>query len=125
MVNKVTLVGRLTADAHKRVTRGGTELAHLEVETRERWRTESGNLHEHVEHHEVTVWSRPGQRIDAQIQLLVRGTLVYIEGRIQTAHRRLADGTEIDVKRIMMTRIRVLDANLSERERDEFSRVKL
>lgn len=107
MVNKAIL-GYLTSDTRKRVTRSGTELAHLIVETRESWRTEDGARHDHVEHHEVTIWSWTHQPIDAQIHPLTRGTPVYVQGRIQTAYRRDEVGNEIEVKRIMSTKVRIM-----------------
>ena len=110
MVNRVTLIGFLTSDARKRVTRDGTELAHVEVQTRQSLKTDDGARHDHVEHHEVTVWSQRAQLIGAQIRSLIRGCLVFVEGRIQSAHRRVSDGTEIDVKRIMASRIRIISS---------------
>ena len=122
MLNRVTLIGKLTKDAQKRVTRNGTELAHLDLETRETWRTEEGSLNEHIEQHEITVWSQANQAIDARIRGLVRGTYLYVEGRIQTAHQQMPDGSEVPLRRIIANRIRIMPLNEDNRETYGYSR---
>ncbi len=59
MVNRVILVGRLTADPDLRATPGGTHIAQLRLATNEfGGREEDGSRREHTEFHSLVVFGR-------------------------------------------------------------------
>ncbi|MBI2025062.1 MAG: single-stranded DNA-binding protein [Candidatus Harrisonbacteria bacterium] len=80
-LNKVFLLGRLTADPQLRSTAGGQQVATFAVATNRVWTDKNGQKQEAAEFHNVVVW---GRQAEVASKFLNRGGLVMIEGRIQT-----------------------------------------
>lgn len=80
-LNRVIIIGRLTADPESRTTTGGQEVVSLRVATNRTWNNQAGQKQEQVEFHNVTLWGRLAQIAN---QYLKKGGLVMIEGRLQT-----------------------------------------
>lgn len=91
-VNKVILLGRLGQDPDVRSTASGTSVANLNVATNELGpKDQSGNRQEQAEWHRVTVWGRTAEIAQ---QYLNKGSLVYLEGRLQTRKWQDKDGND-------------------------------
>lgn len=80
-VNKVILIGRLGKDPELRYTPSGTPVAGFTVATSEQWTTKEGEKQEKTEWHRVEAWKRLGEICG---EYLRKGSMVYIEGRLQT-----------------------------------------
>jgi single-strand DNA-binding protein len=80
-LNKVILVGRVTADPQVRSTPGGQAVTTIGVATNRTWTDKAGQKQEQPEFHSVVVW---GRQAEVAGQYLVKGATVLIEGRIQT-----------------------------------------
>jgi single-strand DNA-binding protein len=80
-VNKVILVGRLGRDPETRYTSGGQAVANFTLATDETYKDRAGERQKRTEWHRVVLW---GKLAEIAQQYLKKGTLVYIEGRIQT-----------------------------------------
>jgi single-strand DNA-binding protein len=80
-VNKVILVGRLGRDPETRFTSSGQAVANFTMATDETYKDKSGQRQKHTEWHRITMW---GKLAEIAQQYLKKGTLVYIEGRLQT-----------------------------------------
>jgi len=80
-LNKVFILGRLTADPQLRTTSGGQSVASFSVATNRVWTDKAGAKQESVEFHNVVVWAR---QAEIASQFLKKGSLVLIEGRLQT-----------------------------------------
>ena len=80
-VNKVILVGRLGRDPEKRYTGGGQAVANFSVATDESYKDKNGERQKRTEWHRITAW---GKLAEICQQYLKKGTMVYIEGRIQS-----------------------------------------
>ncbi|MDX1341365.1 MAG: single-stranded DNA-binding protein [Reinekea sp.] len=81
-VNKVIILGRLGQDPEVRSTASGTQIVNLNVATNEIGRAdEQGNRQEHTEWHRITLFGRMAENA---AQYLRKGSMVYIEGRLQT-----------------------------------------
>ena len=80
-VNKAILVGRLGRDPETRYTSGGQAVANFTMATDETYKDRSGERQKRTEWHRVVLW---GKLAEIAQQYLKKGTLVYIEGRIQT-----------------------------------------
>jgi len=76
-VNKVIILGNLTADPE---TRGG--VTKVRIATNERWKDREGALQERTEYHRVTFFGRAGEIIGEHCR---KGRPLYVEGRIQTS----------------------------------------
>jgi single-strand DNA-binding protein len=81
MVNRVTLIGRLTRDPEVVPTSRGGILANLRIATNSYRRDEAGNRQENTEFHSVVAFERLAEICQ---EYLHKGRLVYIEGRLRT-----------------------------------------
>ena len=80
-VNKVILVGRLGRDPETRYTGGGQAVANFTMATDESYKDKNGERQKRTEWHRITAW---GKLAEICQQYLKKGTMVYIEGRIQS-----------------------------------------
>ena len=80
-VNKAILVGRLGRDPETRYTSGGQAVCNFTLATDESYKDRSGERQKRTEWHRVVLW---GKLAEIAQQYLKKGTLVYIEGRIQS-----------------------------------------
>ncbi len=80
-LNKVFILGRLTADPVLRSTPSGAQVASFSVATNRVWTDKSGTRQEDTQFHNVVVW---GRQAEIASQYLKKGGLVLVEGRLQT-----------------------------------------
>jgi len=80
-LNKVFILGRLTVDPQLRSTAGGQSVASFGLATNRVWTDKAGAKQEAVEFHNVVVW---GRQAEIASKFLIKGSLVLIEGRLQT-----------------------------------------
>ena len=80
-LNKVFILGRLTADPQLRSTTGGQQVGTFGLATNRVWNDKSGQKQEATEFHNIVVW---GRQAEIASKFLVKGSLVLIEGRLQT-----------------------------------------
>lgn len=83
MINSVTLLGRLGADADIRETNGGEPVANFRVATSEVWQDkESGEWKERVEWHQVAAF---GKGLVALLKKHgTKGNSIYLQGQLRT-----------------------------------------
>jgi len=81
MVNKVILVGNLGRDPEMRSLPSGQPVANFSVATSRRYKDREGNRKDETEWHNVVCF---GKQAEIAGQYLVKGKMVFIEGRIQT-----------------------------------------
>jgi single-strand DNA-binding protein len=79
-LNKVFLIGRLTADPELRTTPGGQSVTSFGVATNRVWTDKQGQKQEDVQFHNVVVW---GRQAEIASQFLKKGGMVMVEGRLQ------------------------------------------
>src|ERR1700689_2235041 len=80
-VNKVILVGRLGRDPETRYTGSGQAVANFSLATDETNKDKSGERQKRTEWHKIVVW---GKQAEIAQQYLKKGSLVFVEGRIQS-----------------------------------------
>ncbi len=80
-LNKVFLIGNLTADPELRTTPGGQSVMEVRVATNRTWTDKTGNRQEQAEFHSVIIWGRQAEIVK---QFLTKGSSIFIEGRLQT-----------------------------------------
>ncbi len=80
-LNKVFLAGRLTADPQLRTTPGGQSVLSFSLATNRNWTDRGGARQESTEYHNIVVW---GKQAEVASQFLTKGSLVLVEGRLQT-----------------------------------------
>lgn len=81
-INKVILLGRLGGDPEIRTTANGSAVANFNLATNHNYKdNQTGEWREGTEWHRVTLFSRAAE---VARDYLRKGSLAYIEGRIQT-----------------------------------------
>jgi len=103
-LNKVFILGRLTGDPQLRSTANGTQVASFSVATNRVWNDPSGAKKEAVEFHNVVVW---GRQAEVASRFLVKGSLVLIEGRLQTREWEGKDGQKRRTTEIVCERMQL------------------
>jgi single-strand DNA-binding protein len=83
LVNKVFLIGRLTADPEVKATPKGVYVANMRLATNSyAGKDEDGNSREQTEFHQLVAF---GKSAEFAGQYLRKGRQVYAEGRIKTS----------------------------------------
>lgn len=90
-VNKVILVGRLGQKPEIRYTGSGSAVVNMSLATNESRRDQSGNTTEHTEWHRIVVFGKAAEFCG---NYLDSGSLVYIDGRLQTRSWEDRDGVK-------------------------------
>lgn len=102
-LNKAMIIGRLGQDPDVRYTQSNTAVANMSVATSERYKDKSGEWKENTEWHRVVAWGRTAEICQ---EYLKKGSLVYIEGPIQTRQWEDKDGQTrytTEIKALTMT----------------------
>ncbi len=104
-VNKVILVGRLGRDPETRYTSGGQAVCNFTLATDESFRDRSGERQKRTEWHRIVLWAKLAEIAQ---QYLKKGTMVYIEGRIQSRQWDDRDGNKRTTVEIVGNVMRML-----------------
>jgi single-strand DNA-binding protein len=104
-VNKVILVGRLGRDPETRFTGGGQAVANFSVATDETYKDKNGERQKRTEWHKIVVW---GKQAEIAQQYLKKGSLLFIEGRIQSREWQDKEGQKRTSFEIVASNFRML-----------------
>src|SRR6202035_5418906 len=102
-VNKVILVGRLGRDPETRYTGGGQAVANFSMATDESYKDKNGERQKRTEWHKIVVWSKLAEIAQ---QYLKKGSLLYLEGRLQTREWQDKEGQKRTTTEIVATNFR-------------------
>lgn len=102
MLNKCMIIGRLGRDVELRYSQNGSPVASLNIATDESYTDRDGNKVERTEWHRVTVYNKSAENC---ANYLHKGSLVYVEGSLQTRKWQDQNGqdrytTEIKAQRV-------------------------
>lgn len=106
MLNKVMLIGRLGRDPELRYTQNGTPVTTLNLATDESYTDREGNRVERTEWHRVTVFQRQAENC---ANYLGKGSLVFVEGSLQTRKWQDQQGQDRYTTEIKAQRVQFLD----------------
>jgi single-strand DNA-binding protein len=91
-LNKVQLIGNLGRDPEVRYMPSGDAVANIAIATTDKWKDkQTGEARESVEWHRISFF---GKLAEIAGQYLVKGSQVYIEGKLQTRKYTDKDGVE-------------------------------
>ena len=105
-LNKVLLIGNLTRDPELRYTPQGAAVCTFGVATNRQWTTDSGEKKEDAEFHKIVAWNKLAEICS---QLLTKGRIVYVEGRLQTRSWTGQDGNQRTTTEIVISDMVILD----------------
>ncbi|OGY59234.1 MAG: hypothetical protein A3B23_02735 [Candidatus Colwellbacteria bacterium RIFCSPLOWO2_01_FULL_48_10] len=103
-LNKVLIIGNLTRDPELKTLPSGTAVASFGVATNRVWKDQNGAKKEDVQFHNIVAFGRQGEVVN---QYSKKGSMIFIEGRLQTRDWEGQDGkknyrTEIVAERIQL-----------------------
>lgn len=107
MLNKVMVIGRLGADPEVKTLSTSKVVTNFTVATSERWQDKDGNKSEKTEWHKVVIW---GKLAEICGKILSKGSLVYIEGKLQTRSWDDQSGQKKYATEIVATSVTFLDS---------------
>jgi single-strand DNA-binding protein len=110
-LNRAQLIGRLTRDPEMRYTQSGTAMTKFGMATNRYGSDADGGRKEFTDFHNIVAWNQ-GKRNLAELcaQFLRKGSLVYVEGRIQTRSWEGQDGQKRTTTEINVTDVQFLDS---------------
>jgi len=105
-INKVILIGRLGNDPEMRYTQDGKAVANISLATSESWKDkQTGEKKEQTEWHRVVFFGRTAEVIG---EYLHKGSLIYVEGRLQTRKWQDKEGNDRYTTEIMGNEMKML-----------------
>lgn len=104
-LNKVMLIGRLGKEVEVRFTASGVAVANFSLATSEKFKNKAGETEERTEWHNVQLWQKLAEIAG---EYLTKGSLVYIEGRLQTRKWQDKEGNDRYTTEIVGERMQML-----------------
>ena len=105
MYNKMTAIGNVGRDPEMRYTPNGSAVTSFSVATGRSYTTRDGERREETEWFTVTTWSRLAETCN---QYVVKGMLVYVEGRLKSNSWVAPDGQTRFRNEIVANEVRLL-----------------
>ena len=107
-VNKVILVGNLGQKPDMKYTQSNTAVANLSLATSESWKDkDSGDLNTKTEWHRVVYF---GKLAEIAEQYLVKGSKLYVEGKLQTRKWQDQAGNDRYTTEVLGQELTMLDS---------------
>lgn len=79
-VNKAIILGRITRAPEFKMTPSGVEVTNISIATNNTYKGKDGNKVEEVEYHNIVAFGNVAKIIQ---QYVVKGQILYVEGRIK------------------------------------------
>ena len=105
-MNKVMLIGRLSKAPELRYAANGSPIASLRIATDESYTDRNGNKVDRAEWHTVVVFQRQAENCQTY---LTKGSLVFVEGSLQTRKWQDQQGQDRYTTEIKASRVQFLD----------------
>lgn len=106
MLNRVFLIGRLTADPQLRYTPSGTSVATFSVAVDMNYTTQAGEVRKVTDFIDVVVWRK--QAVNCATYLK-KGRLVFVEGRLSIRSFETQDGQKRRKAEVVARTVRFLE----------------
>jgi single-strand DNA-binding protein len=106
MVNKAILIGRLGKDPEVRYTPDGAMVTNFNLATDEQWKDKNGEKVQKTEWHRIVAF---GKLAEICGNYLVKGKLIFVEGRIQTRSWEDKEGVKRYTTEIVANNMQMLD----------------
>jgi single-strand DNA-binding protein len=104
-INKVMLIGRLGADPQLKYTPSGRANVNFNLATNASWKDQEGNQQDRTDWHRIVAWGKLAEVIG---EWLKKGSLVYIEGRLQTRNYDDNNGVKRYITEVVVTDMEML-----------------
>ena len=98
-INRATVLGYAGGDAKRRTMQSGEDTVSFSVATTRRWKGDDGQPQEVTEWHRVAVF---GGSVGPASEMVRKGALVLVEGRLRTREFKDREGKERTVTEIVV-----------------------
>jgi single-strand DNA-binding protein len=109
-LNKASLIGNTTKDPELKYTPSGTAVCTFSIATNREWKDATGVKKEEATFHRIVAWSKLAEIIS---QYVVKGSKVYIEGRISNRTWKDQAGVDHYMTEIVADELILLDSKKS------------
>ena len=106
-INRVVLVGRLTRDPETRSLPSGTDVCALRIACNASWRESDGQLREHPNYFDVSVFGAPADSVGRYTR---KGSRVGVDGRLEWREWETDDQQRRQAISIVAERVQFLDS---------------
>lgn len=114
MINRVVLVGRITKDPELRQTQSGISVATFSIAVNRTFTNQSGQRE--ADFVPVVVWRKQAENV---AQYVGKGSLVGVEGRLQTRSYDAADGSKRFVMEVVADSVQFLESRQTSMNRQD------
>ncbi|PCI21259.1 single-stranded DNA-binding protein [Candidatus Wolfebacteria bacterium] len=90
-LNKALIIGNLTRDPELKSLPSGIKVASFSIATNRVWNDKSGQKQEATDYHNIVVF---GRQAETSAQYLKKGSMILVEGRMQTRSWDADDGSK-------------------------------
>jgi single-strand DNA-binding protein len=104
-LNRVILIGNLTADPELRYTPGGTARVRFSIAINRQHKDASGKLQEEVTFVPIVVW---GTQAENCANYLRKGRSIAVEGRLRIDSFENADGEKVRITEVVASNVQFL-----------------
>ena len=111
-INKVILIGRLGSDPELRYTSKGTAVANLSIATSRAVKRDD-EWEEETDWHKVVAWKQKAEFISTYAS---KGSLVYVEGHLQTRSWEDQDGNKKYITEVQARDVQLLGSSEAKRD---------
>ena len=109
-LNKVMLMGRLTKDPEMRFTPSGQPVTSFSIATNRYSSGADGERKEFTDYHNIVAWNIGKRNLAQQVaDFLHKGSLVYVEGRLQTRSWEGQDGQKRRATEVVANDVQFLE----------------
>jgi single-strand DNA-binding protein len=109
-LNRVMLIGRLTRDPEMRYTPSGQPVTSFSIATNRYASGPDGDRREFTDYHNVVAWNIGKRNLAEQVaQYVHKGSLVYVEGRLQTRSWEGQDGQKRKTTEVVANDVQFLE----------------
>ncbi len=109
-LNKVMLMGRLTRDPEMRYTPSGQPVTSFSIATNRYSAGTDGERKEFTDYHNIVAWNIGKRNLAQQVaDFLRKGSLVYVEGRLQTRSWEGQDGQKRRATEVIANDVQFLE----------------
>ena len=105
-LNKCFILGRVTRDPELKATPSSQQVATFSIATNKKWKDKNGDMQEMVEFHNIVFWGKSAETI---AQYVKKGSLLLVEGRLQTRNWDSKDGQKKNRTEIVADNMIMLD----------------
>ncbi|HDT14851.1 MAG TPA: single-stranded DNA-binding protein [Firmicutes bacterium] len=105
-LNRVFLMGNLTRDLELKYGKNGQPVTNMRLAVNRAYTTQTGEKKEEVCFVNIVVW---GKQAESCHTYLVKGSAVFIEGRLQSRSWDAEDGTKKSILEVVADRVQFID----------------